>query len=64
MVDGWGGGAHPGDGLGQQGLPTAGGSVEEEAPRRDHPQVLVDLRVPHVDQQLAQLLQGGGGAGT
>ncbi|KAF3842422.1 hypothetical protein F7725_024373, partial [Dissostichus mawsoni] len=48
---------HPRHSLGQQGLSTAGGSVQEEAPGRNHPQALVHLRVTHVDQQLTHLLQ-------
>ncbi|MEQ2178317.1 hypothetical protein GOODEAATRI_012768 [Goodea atripinnis] len=44
-------------GLGQQGLSTARRPMQEETPGRNHPKVLVHLRMTHMYQQLTHLLQ-------
>lgn len=48
---------HPSHSLGQEGLSTARGAMEQNPPWRDNPQLRVHLRVTHMDQQLAHLLQ-------
>lgn len=48
---------YPSYSLGQQSLSTARRSMEKEAPRGDHSQLLVHLWVSYVNQQFTHFLQ-------